>query len=645
MASTKVRGITIELNADTSGISKGLKSVNSEIKSTQSQLRDVERLLKLDPTNTQLLAQKQRLLKDAVSETTTKLDTLKKAQEEVGKTLKETGEGQQQYDALTREIVSCEQELKKAEKAASGFNVTAAKISATADKMASGLSNAADKTRGLSMAAGGVLAALGGAAYKAAQSADDLNTLAKQTGFTTAELQKMQYAADRIDVPMETITSAAAKMTKQLANNEKKFAALGVETRNADGSFRDVNEIFNATVEALSQIPNETERDSAAMEIFGKSANELAGIIDDGGASLRALGEEAENLGVIIPQDQLDAANQLNDEIDKLKAEGMGAFAALGTEVVEMVLPYIPKVAESIEQVIMFIKTLDPAVIKLAAGVLGVTAVLSPMLTALSGVATGISAVSSAISFLCANPIVLLVAAIVALVALIAVKGDEIQAILTNVDSYVQGVFTKDWTQSFGVLGEGMNAWQATIKSVWDNVMRIFNGIIDFIRGAFTGDWDRAWKGVQNIFKGYFGQFATIAKIPLNGVIALINGVIGGINRMVDSLNSISFDIPDWVPELGGRSFGLNLSHVGKVPYLAKGGILSQGSAIVGEAGAELLTMSGGRAIVQPLTNNTNNYAGSTNNFYIQSSDPEQVAEEVSTILNNQMQRMQGAWA
>ena len=645
MASTKVRGITIELNADTSGISKGLKSVNSEIKSTQSQLRDVERLLKLDPTNTQLLAQKQRLLKDAVSETTTKLDTLKKAQEEVGKTLKETGEGQQQYDALTREIVSCEQELKKAEKAASGFNVTAAKISATADKMASGLSNAADKTRGLSMAAGGVLAALGGAAYKAAQSADDLNTLAKQTGFTTAELQKMQYAADRIDVPMETITSAAAKMTKQLANNEKKFAALGVETRNADGSFRDVNEIFNATVEALSQIPNETERDSAAMEIFGKSANELAGIIDDGGASLRALGEEAENLGVIIPQDQLDAANQLNDEIDKLKAEGMGAFAALGTEVVEMVLPYIPKVAESIEQVIMFVKTLDPAVIKLAAGVLGVTAALSPMLTALSGVATGISTVSSAISFLCANPIVLLAAAIVALVALIAVKGDEIQAILTKVDSYVQGVFTKDWTQSFGALGEGMNAWQATIKSVWDNVMRIFNGVIDFIRGVFTGDWDRAWKGVQNIFKGYFGQFVAIAKIPLNGVIALINGVIGGINRMVDSLNSISFDIPDWVPELGGRSFGLNLSHVGKVPYLANGGILSQGSAIVGEAGAELLTMSGGRAIVQPLTNNTANYAGSTNNFYIQSTDPEQVAEEVATILNNQVQRQQYSWA
>lgn len=645
MASTRVRGITIELNADTSGISKGLKSVNSEIRSTQNQLKDVNRLLKLDPTNTQLLEQKQRLLQDAVGETKTKLETLKKAQEEVGKTLKETGEGQEQYDALTREIVSCEQELKKAEKAASSFNVTAQKISATADKMAAGFSKAADKTRGLSMAAGGALVALGGAAYKAAQSADDLNTLAKQTGFTTAELQKMQYAAERIDVPMETITSAAAKMTKQLSSNEDKFTDLGVATRNADGSFRSVNSIFNDTVQALSEIPNETERDTAAMEIFGKSANELAGVIDDGGASLHALGEEAENLGVIIPQDQLDAANQLNDEIDKLKAEGMGTFAALGTEVVEMVLPYIPKVAESIEQVLEFIKKLDPDVLKLVVGVLAVTAALSPMMSALSGVASGISMVSSAISFLCANPIVLLIAAIVALVALIAVKGDEIQNKLQQVDDYVQNIFAKDWSDTFGSLGEGLNVWSKLLSDVWNNAMTIMNGVIDFIRGVFTGDWDRAWKGVQEIFKGYFSQYVAIAKVPLNGVIALINGVISGMNKMIDGLNNLSFDIPDWIPEIGGKSFGLNIGHIGKIPYLAKGGILEQGSAIVGEAGAELLTMSNGRAIVQPLTNNTANYAGSTNNFYIQSSDPEQVAEEVSTILNNQMQRMQGAWA
>ena len=644
MASTKVRGITIELGADTSGISKALKGVNSEIGSTQKQLKDVDRLLKLDPTNTELLEQKQRLLGDRVQETSKKLDTLKEAQEEVGKTLKETGEGQEQYDALTREIIQCEAELKNAEKAAAGFNVTTEKISATAGKVANSLSNAAAKTKGLSMAATGALAGLAGLGYKAIQNADDLNTMAKQTGFSTEELQKMQYAAERIDVPMETITGAAAKMTKQLSSNEAKFEALGVATRNADGSFRDVNDIFYSTIQALSEIPNETERDAAAMDIFGKSANELAGVIDDGGASLRALGEEAANLGVNIPQEDLDAANELNDSIDKLKAEGMGAFAKLGTEIAEMLLPYIPAIAEGLEKVINFIKNMNPDILKVVIAVTAVIAAVSPLLSLMSGIATGIQVVSGAISFLLANPIVALIAAIVALVVLIATKGDEIQKLLQKLDDFLQNIFAKDFTEVFGpVLGEYINAFVANIKNMWDAIKKILDGLINFIRGVFTGDWERAWKGVQQIFGGIFDGLKAMAKAPLNGIIGLLNMAISGINKLITGFNGIGFTMPDW---LGGGSWHPNIPTIGKIPYLAKGGILENGSAIVGEAGAELLTMSGGRAIVQPLTNNTtNHYAGATNNFYIQSSDPEQVAEEVSTILNNQMQRLQGAWA
>ena len=83
MASTKVRGITIELGADTTGLSKGLTQINKEIGSTQKQLKDVNRLLKLDPGNADLMAQKQRLLNDRIGETRTKLDALKEAQKEV----------------------------------------------------------------------------------------------------------------------------------------------------------------------------------------------------------------------------------------------------------------------------------------------------------------------------------------------------------------------------------------------------------------------------------------------------------------------------------------------------------------------------------------------------------------------------------
>ena len=132
MASTKVRGITIELGADTSGLSKALKDVNTEIGKTAKDLKDVERLLKLDPGNTELLAQKQRLLNDRIDETKTKLASLKQAQSQVDLS---TEEGQRQYDALQREIVSCEQELKSLEKQAGEANVAVQKIADAGNKL------------------------------------------------------------------------------------------------------------------------------------------------------------------------------------------------------------------------------------------------------------------------------------------------------------------------------------------------------------------------------------------------------------------------------------------------------------------------------------------------------------------------------
>ena len=132
MATTKIRGITIELGGDTSGLSKALKEVNSEIGKTQKDLKDVEKLLKLDPKNTELLEQKQRLLNDRIGETKTKLEALKQAQSQVDLS---TEEGQRQYDALTREIASCENELKNLEKEASKANQTMKKIGEAGEKL------------------------------------------------------------------------------------------------------------------------------------------------------------------------------------------------------------------------------------------------------------------------------------------------------------------------------------------------------------------------------------------------------------------------------------------------------------------------------------------------------------------------------
>lgn len=669
----RIKGITVEIGGDVTGLNKALSSTNKEIKATQDQLKDVERLLKLDPKNTELLAQKQRLLGDAVKENVSKLDTLKKAsegvtannekyeewqksfskiQEQTTKAQKELSKLQQeqekftegsedynrlqseidattekiaglekkaadtfdelgrpistdQYDALQREIVATEKNLESLQEQAKNSNVAIAKIGETAKQVAEGSKRIADATKGISAGAAAGVAGLVAMATHAGLAADDINTLAKQSGFGTDEIQKWQYAADRMDVSVDTIIGSAQKMKKNMVSTSASTIAawerIGVAVTNSNGELRNSTDVFYETVEALSKIPNETERDTLAMQLFGKSADDLAGIIDDGGAALKEMGEEAERNGLILSQDALDGANKFNDGLDTLKAKAQQAFFESGASMAETLLPLLDTLVEKGSQVLEWISNLDGDTLAVIGTVLLAVAAISPIASTISGISTAISVLSGAISFL-TSPIVLVTAAVVAAVLLIATKGDEIQAILQKLDDWLQGVFATDWTTIFGpVLGSVLNAFFANVKNIWDSIKMVFDGVIDFIRGVFTGDWDRAWSGIVEIFSGIWGLLESAAKVPLNGIIGLLNGAIGAINMLIGGLNGMGFKLPDW---LGGGSFSINIPTIPNIPYLAKGGILSQGTAMVGEEGPELLTVGNGKAVVQPLSGN-----------------------------------------
>lgn len=137
------------------------------------------------------------------------------------------------------------------------------------------------------------------------------------------------------------------------------------------------------------------------------------------------------------------------------------------------------------------------------------------------------------------------------------------------------------------ISGLFMSAFDSVFKSIGDiieNVKGIFSGIIDFVVGIFTGNWKKAWEGVKDIFRNVFEGLGNVIKIPLNIVIDVVN-------KGIDGINSIGFDLPEW---LGGKHFGLN---VPKIPRLATGGIISQPTlALVGESGKEA---------VMPLERNT----------------------------------------
>lgn len=597
----RLKGITLEIGGDTTSLSKALSEVNSEIKNTQQQLKDVEKLLKLDPTNIDLLKQREKLLNDEIAETKEKVEELKKAQE----TLDASGvdKTSEQYMALQREIISTENELKNLEDAARGANAVLSEVGAVADKVASGADKVAKSTKAMSTVAAGALTAIGGMAYKAVTAADDLNTLSKQSGFTTSELQKMEYAADRIDVSMEDITSSAQKLKKNMASGSSSitnaFEQLGVSVTDTNGEMRDSTEVYWEVINALSQVANETERDQLAMTLLGKGADSLAGIIDDGGAALRQLGQEAEDAGLIMSQETLDGLNAVNDQLDELKAKASATASTSGAKTLEAAMPVIESVIDALGRLLEITGGMSEGQMKLVLVILSVIAAISPVASLVSKLASSVSFftktilpnLSKALSFVASNPIVLVIAAIVALIAIIATFGDQIKEVIGKVDEWLQNIFVKDWTEIFGpVIGNILNAFFKNVKNIWDSIKKILDGIIDFIRGVFTGDWKRVWNGVVEIFSGIFGGLAAVAKTPINMVIGLINSVIDSINWFIGKVNAISSKV------------GIKLGTIGNIPLLAKGGVLSSGSAIVGEAGAELLTMQNGKAVVQPLT-------------------------------------------
>ena len=118
------------------------------------------------------------------------------------------------------------------------------------------------------------------------------------------------------------------------------------------------------------------------------------------------------------------------------------------------------------------------------------------------------------------------------------------------------------------------------VIDVASSIMDVLKGVVNFIAGVFTGDWKRAWNGIKQIFKGIWDALVGIVKTPINLIIDLINGMLSGItkgiNAAIKSINKLSFDVPDWVPGIGGKSFGFNISTLTapKIPRLATGTVV-----------------------------------------------------------------------
>lgn len=230
----------------------------------------------------------------------------------------------------------------------------------------------------------------------------------------------------------------------------------------------------------------------------------------------------------------------------------VAAFTFVGKTITK-VMPAIKKIATTIGSVLVFaVKKVSPIVKKMAT-------VFSLVFSKV------ISVVSKAVN-----------------------KLKPVFNVIGTIIQKVMGIVRNNIGNTFNKVANIITTTVGSIKEVIGGLTQIFGGIIDFISGVFTGNWSKAWNGIKSIFKGVFDALVGIIKAPINGVIGIINGAING-------LNSISVDIPDWVPLVGGTHFGLNIP---TIPALAKGTSDWQGGLVqISERGGEIVDLPKGSRV------------------------------------------------
>ena len=278
---SRIKGITVEIGGDTTGLDKALKSVNSSIKTTQSSLRDVNKLLKLDPTNTELLTQKQKLLKDAIGTTKEKLDALKSAQEQA-KTQMENGDlGADKYDALQREIIETEQELQKLAQEAVNSNAALAKIEEVGGK----LENVGNTISGVGTKLLPVTAAVTGLGAAAVKTTSDFDTAMSQVQATMGVTKDAMSEVDGQTVnTVDTLRDLAKEMGAKTAFSASECAEalnyLALAGYNTQQMCDTLPTVLNLAAAGDIDLASASDMVTDAMSALGMGTDEATTMVD-----------------------------------------------------------------------------------------------------------------------------------------------------------------------------------------------------------------------------------------------------------------------------------------------------------------------------------------------------------------------------
>lgn len=501
-----------------------------------------------------------------------------------------------------------------------------------------------------------------------ADTADEIDKSAIKMGISTDAFQELRFAMGQVGVSQGTMDKSLQRLNQRLADtdgNEKYRTALenlGVATEDAAGKTRSADDVFMDSIQALHEMEDASQQAAIAQEIFGtKTAQDLLPAITAGGEEIANLRGEAHELGAVISEDGVQSGVLWADTMDKFKNMMSGVWASLAQELLpafqgflDWVMDHMPTIQSVIQTVFDVIRTVIGTAIKWIGNIItwlktwfdnnqetlkniknGFMDFVEVVINLFKGFVEFATAIWERYGETILN--------------FIKTTFENIRTVISGLLNVIKGIIK---TVTGIITGDWSKAWEG-IKQIFSGVWEVMSGtvkqVINFIKsyiqvglttasnivkrvtGSIKNFFSSAWNSITNGAKKFKSVFVNIwkgiqtgIKAVINPITGFINGLIGGMESMVNAIgkaiNSLpSFDIPKWVPIVGGNTFGLpkmpTLS-IPKIPALATGGVVSKPTlAMVGDAGV------GNPEIVAPQKMLSNLFSEALNKHGGQSGD------------------------
>ena len=551
MASGRIKGITIEIDGNTTPLQRALAGVDKSLKTTQSSLRDVNKLLKLDPGNVDLLKQKQEYLGRAIADVKEKLRLEKEAYEQL-KNADPSDENAEKQKALEREIIDTEQALKKyerqldeTERDLKDVKQETDKAAHSTDKMereteeAEDAQNRANKgwsaakqvladlaTRGIQLAIEAVkrlAQAMVQAVQDAGDYADEILTLASQTGLATDTLQEFRYMQELLDVSMDTISGSLRKLTNNMqsaANGSgaayDAFEALGVSVVDSNGHLRNSEDVFYDVIDALGQMENETERDAYSMDIFGRSAQDLNPLIEAGSDAIEDYAREAHEMGYVLDNEALESLGEMDDSFERVKLQ----MEAVRNQIVVQMAPAIQEMADAFlewaeqidwSEVAEFLSEVLDVVMDVVDFVIEHKETVCIALAAVAGAIGAVTAAQWAFNAAAAaNPIGIIIVAVAGLVTLLGFLQEKFGLLTWQAEKLGDLI---EW--NLGIIqsyAEFVTPIIEKIVSFFKKAIEKIKKFIEGIRKFFSGEFEGAYEDITSVWGNADGFFSGLSE-------------------------------------------------------------------------------------------------------------------------------------